>query len=95
LTTIGTPDFPYGEVYGASPFLMWGNHQLQNLDGLGNLAEVYGRIALITFNNPVTSNNDLTDYCGLQNLLSNGYYDEITLGSPLTVQDIVDGNCVE
>ncbi|MBT8303182.1 MAG: hypothetical protein KJP09_01840 [Bacteroidia bacterium] len=95
LTTVGTPDFPYGEVYGASPFLMWGNHQLQNLDGLGNLAEVYGRIALITFNSPVTSNNNLTDYCGLQNLLSNGYYDEITLGSSLTVQDIVDGNCIE
>ncbi|MGV6832728.1 MAG: hypothetical protein ACWA5P_14345 [bacterium] len=93
LTTIGYPAFPYGEVFGSSPFIIYGNPQLQHLDGLASLSTIYGYLQLIDFNTG-SFNESLTDFCGLQNLLNNGMYDDVILNEDyISTQDIIEGNC--
>ncbi|MBT8268077.1 MAG: hypothetical protein KJN59_02550, partial [Bacteroidia bacterium] len=103
LMTIGGPN---SQNDSQSPSLsIYYNDSLENLDGLSNLNFVKGYLRFISGSDLIGpngpefyGNSNLTDYCGLQNLLMNGiyggyiwsqYYD----GYNPTVQDIIDGNC--
>jgi hypothetical protein len=93
LTKIGTPN---ESVIG---IVIYANDNLQNLDGFSNLENVNGFIQIGT--NPAViappqGNNSLTDFCGLQNLFTNGVFEGVGINfnayNP-TVQDIINGNC--
>ncbi|MGV6832729.1 MAG: hypothetical protein ACWA5P_14350 [bacterium] len=80
------------------------NQNLQNLNGLSGLLEANGLIQFWyscgILDGDLCNNAILNDYCGLQNLFTNGIYGELHNGiinpgdnySP-TIQDIIDGNC--
>ena len=83
------------------------NNQLQNVNGLASLSEVYGDLDFLSIPSdiigpepdPIYGNENLLDFCGLQNLLSNCIYGNVRTNHPNfsgygpTVQDIIDGNC--
>lgn len=78
------------------------NPNLTSLDGLENLVMINGRFKTSIINFPISisggmsGNSNLTSYCALQNLFTNGSYGEVDISlnayNP-TVQDIIDGNC--
>lgn len=87
-----------------NPFMRIGdNPMLQNLDALSNLIELHGnmytKVGIICGPScdalPV-GNIALTDFCGIENLFTNGTYGEVTIEGNAynpTVRDIIDGNC--
>ncbi|MEZ4796342.1 MAG: hypothetical protein R2785_04135 [Flavobacteriaceae bacterium] len=86
-------DIPFTGLYFS------GNPLLSNIDALSNLEKVYGVIRTYhILNFESIGNNSLADFCGLENLFSNGVYNinglriEHNAYNP-TVQDIIDGNC--
>jgi len=72
------------------------NTSMISLDGVENLLEV-GSIEIgIDSQGSSKPNVNLTDYCALTNLITNGTYGEVTIENNAynpTVQDIIDGNC--
>lgn len=80
--------------------LIAGNHSLENVDALTNLNSVYGSIRIGDYENqtspPPQGNNNLTDFCGLQNLFTNGYFEEVDINfnafNP-SVEEIIAGDC--
>lgn len=78
------------------------NPNLLNIDGLSNVIEVQNFIKTIDIFpcigcSPVpTGNGSLTDFCGFENLFTNGAYQSVEIVDNAynpTVQDIIDGNC--
>ena len=77
------------------------NPSLQNLNGLGGIIEnSYFRTYLGCGENantvPYCGNENLGDFCGLQNLFLNGTYDYVRIeGNAFnpSIQEIIDGNC--
>lgn len=99
LKTIGDQD-------GFSEISIHGNHSLQNIDALSGLNEVYGDLDFGRLCGDVATwycyNMNLNDYCGLQNLFTNGIYGNFQTSSgpdgnnfTPTIQDIIDGNCAQ
>jgi len=84
---------------------IYSNSELENVDALEQLIEAYGQIQFWTgcgiSDQEICYNPSLLDFCGLQNLFTNGIYGHIYLNSinPFvsvfnpTAQDIIDGNC--
>lgn len=91
-----------------------GNPLLTSLDGLENLSELanppassdaYGYFGYLNIGwfpclGPCHINENLTDVCALQNLLSNGIYDadKVTVkvwqqNNPISIADITNGDC--
>lgn len=82
-------------IFGSNPNLL-------NIDGLSNVLEVQDFITTLDIFpcngcSPVaTGNESLTDFCGFENLFTNGIYQDVEIADNAynpTVQDIVDGNC--
>ncbi len=64
---------------------------ITSMAGLGGLVNVMGVF-------DIRFNDDLADYCDLQNLFTNGTYDSVLIVNNEynpTVQDIIDGNCAQ
>ena len=85
----------FGLILGYNPLI-------ENLDALSNLMAVHGIINTRVYVSCGPScdaeigNINLTDFCGLQNLFTNGIYGEVDISGNAynpTVQDIIDGNC--
>lgn len=76
------------------------NDNLISLEGLGNLLSVE-RLGLGENHlNSDFPNPQLSDFCALQNLFTNGTYnpDEVRIGNNAynpSIQDIIDGNCAQ
>jgi len=106
LSTIGSSESEH--TYNSELFVV-SNEVLDNIDGLSNL--MYVRRAHFVSVNPgvaggffVFGNNNINSFCGIKNLLVNGYYEYfINDGYPNdnysgfapTAQDIIDGNCAQ
>ena len=74
------------------------NDALTSLNGLSNLNAVYGEIVIGDRPNQIepNQNNSLSDFCDLQNLVNNGYHEDVFINNNAynpTIQDIIDGNC--
>jgi len=78
---------------------IYGNSSLESLFGLENLIEI--EIVLDIGNTPgevLGGNPNLSNFCALTNLLTNGTYGNVHIQENLynpTVQDIIDGNCAQ
>ena len=75
-----------------------GNLDLLTLNGLNNLTNVGEEIIIGTDSIFLQLNEQLTDFCALQNLFTNGTYnpEEVYIENNAynpTIQDIIDGNC--
>lgn len=88
-----------------------GNSQLTNINGLSNLTNMHGGNVSFMYVGDligadgcatVVGNASLIDFCGLQNIVTNGNYNYLITGSGNsncydgygpTAQDIIDGNC--
>lgn len=80
-----------------------GNFNLTNLDALSNLIQVNGTFTTLAtpdggpYITPLPIGNEiLADFCGLQNLFTNGIYQDVQIEDNAfnpTVQDIINGNC--
>lgn len=77
------------------------NMSLQNLNGFEGLSDnYYFRTDIGCGSEPYTApycgNQNLNNFCGLQNLFLNGNFDYVRINGNAynpTVQDIIDGNC--
>ena len=89
---------------------IFGNPLISHVNGLSNLSDIHGgNISFLFASDMVGSdlcdiyvaNDNLTNYCGLQNLFTNGNYGNFTSGNgncgifEVSIQDIIDGNCSE
>jgi hypothetical protein len=103
LTRVGTPTSPDSD-FNSLGFRIVYNNALQHVNGLSNLMEMYVPLNFFSSSDlqPSTpvGNNSLTDFCGLQNLLTNGVHQSVRTyagtsyeGFSVTNQDIIDGNC--
>ncbi len=77
-----------------------GNEFLELLNGLENLTSCNTNIYIgVDHNSNASPNPNLTDFCGIQNLLSSGNFQGNLLISNNaynpTVQEIIDGYCSE
>ena len=104
LTTIGGPDSQNG--WNSPSLKIVGNESLTHINGLSSLNFVKGYIKFLFSHDmigpegpQVYGNINLTDFCGLQNLLVNGSYEGLISVSTYydgfgpSAQDIIDGNC--
>ena len=75
------------------------NDNLANLDGLMSLEAVYGDVTIGSYiddGNLELGNENLTDFCGIFNLVNNGLFNYVNVFNNAfnpTNQDIIDGNC--
>jgi hypothetical protein len=75
------------------------NDNLANLDGLMSLEAVYGDVTIGSYiddGNLELGNENLTDFCGIFNLVNNGLFNDVNVFNNAfnpTNQDIIDGNC--
>lgn len=106
LSAIGSSESEH--TYDSELFVV-SNEVLDNIDGLSNL--MYVRHAhFVTVSSGVAGgfivfgNNNINSFCGIKNLLVNGYYEYFIndsypndnySGFAPTVQDIIDGNCAQ
>ncbi len=92
------------KVFGkkGSQTIISGNSALKNLDGLKSLIHIGAFYTTAQCGSPYIfgfcGNTNLTNLCGLQNLFTNGTYNENAIGINLnaynpTADDIRDGNC--
>lgn len=69
---------------------IWGNYSLLNIDGLENVPFIDGGISL-------SSNENLSDFCGIRNMLIqseySGVYNVYENKYNPTVEDIIEGRC--
>jgi len=75
-----------------------GNSSLSNLDGLSNIYSFSGVVFIGSYDNVAyqEGNDNLTDFCGLASILSNGTISSILIENNAfnpSMQDIIDGNC--
>lgn len=69
---------------------------LQTLNGLENLISITGDLSIISNSNQGQPIQNITDFCALQNLFSNGDFNTVDISGNVfnpTVQDIISGNC--
>lgn len=69
---------------------------LETLNGLENLISITGDLSIISNSNQGQPIQNITDFCALQNLFSNGNFNTVDISGNVfnpTVQDIINGNC--
>ena len=74
------------------------NTSLITLNGLENLITVTGSITINSDLEQGMPIQNINDFCALQNLFTNGAFGTVTIadnGFNPTVQDIIDGNCMQ